>query len=191
MIRSAATCALVLAASATVPSVAAEYDNLDLVQDRIQQLADTSGGNATSSLLTDSGGSVIETVGVDGPPAVRRNIWLLEIAKAGGSDRPNVLLTGTQHAREWIAYRVVLDAAEFVLGRLEDETWPVGDTRFDHFRLFKAMNIQSLTDPADIFVVPVVNPEGYQYSFANDPPSPYAPGEHGWRKNRRDVLATR
>jgi hypothetical protein len=49
------------------------------------------------------------------------------------------------------------------------------------------MNIKSLTDNADIFVVPVVNPEGYQYSFANDPPSPYAPGEHGWRKNRRDV----
>ncbi|OHB76021.1 MAG: hypothetical protein A2Z34_12145 [Planctomycetes bacterium RBG_16_59_8] len=60
-----------------------------------------------------------------------------------------------------IYFVVTLNAGEFILDRMEEEIW---DAEFTHFRLFKEMNMKLLTENANIFLIPVANPQGYQYS---------------------------
>ncbi len=174
---------------------APEYKTMSEIEDQIAAAAKKHKGDATAFRLTDSAGRLVMTVGVDKQDVKpkkdikRRFIWALKIAKggggAGGAKRVNILMTGTHHAREWVAYRVVLDAAEYILDNKGAEDWPAGDARFDFFRKFKELNIKKLTDNANIFAVPVVNPEGYQYSRRWDPKAHNDEG--GWRKSRRDV----
>ena len=67
--------------------------------------------------------------------------------------RPNVLFLGTHHAREWISAAVALKLIRW----LADSAEP---TVASH----------------DVWVIPVQNPDGYQYTFTTD---------RYWRKNRR------
>ena len=67
--------------------------------------------------------------------------------------RPNVLFLATHHAREWISTAVALKWIRW----LADSARP---TVASH----------------DVWVIPVQNPDGYQYSFTTD---------RYWRKNRR------
>ncbi|HET9385902.1 MAG TPA: M14 family metallopeptidase, partial [Gemmatimonadales bacterium] len=67
--------------------------------------------------------------------------------------RPNVLFLATHHAREWISTAVALDLIRW----LADSA---GATLATH----------------DVWVIPVQNPDGYQYTFTTD---------RYWRKNRR------
>lgn len=83
--------------------------------------------------------------------------------KVGDADdspsRPNVLFMATYHAREWAA----TDMALRLLRHLS--TSPAPTPRVD-----------SLVRRRDIWIVPVVNPDGYEYTFTTD---------RLWRKNRR------
>lgn len=120
---------------------AVEYENLDSIHKNIISNADISGGDATWFRLTDSTGTVIWTEG--GP--ISTNIYYLKIAKGGTTGgRTNILVTGNQHANEWIGYRGALDMASFVISNRNIATWPTNST-FDHFRKFKDMNISNLT----------------------------------------------
>ncbi len=78
--------------------------------------------------------------------------------KIGGRDdspaRPNVLFLGTHHAREWVATAVAMKLIRY----LSDSLAP------------------AVRDARDIWVIPVQNPDGYQYTFTTD---------RLWRKNRR------
>jgi len=88
-----------------------------------------------------------------------RSIWALRI---GGSapDATPMLIDGTQHAREWIAAMVSVCVADrLVRGYDRDPA------------------IRDFVDHTELWVVPVVNPDGYQHSWASD---------RYWRKNRRD-----
>jgi len=87
-----------------------------------------------------------------------RPLWALRI----GGDRaaPAMLINATQHAREWIAAAV----ATCVADRLVD-----GYDRDPAIRAF--------VDHTQLWVVPVVNPDGYQYTWSTD---------RYWRKNLRD-----
>jgi hypothetical protein len=67
--------------------------------------------------------------------------------------RPNVLFLATHHAREWITTAVALELIRW----LADSAGP---TVASH----------------DVWVIPVQNPDGYQYTFTTD---------RYWRKNRR------
>ena len=67
--------------------------------------------------------------------------------------RPNVLFLGTHHAREWISTAVAMKLIRW----LADSSGPLLATH-------------------DVWVIPVENPDGYQYTFTN---------ERYWRKNRR------
>ena len=67
--------------------------------------------------------------------------------------RPNVLFIATHHAREWIATAVAMKLIRWL-----------------------ADSAGSALATHDIWVMPVENPDGYQYSFTN---------ERYWRKNRR------
>lgn len=166
------------------------------IEDQINQLANGSGGDATRFKLTDASGSEITTDGIagvdDAGGHTLRNMWLLKITKGGGgTGRANILVTGTHHAREHVAYVVTLNAGEYLLAHKSDEVWLAGDTRFDHFRLFKEMNVKLLTDNANILLIPVTNPQGYQYSreIANSGQGDPLNQSDGWRTNRRDTTS--
>jgi hypothetical protein len=79
--------------------------------------------------------------------------------RSDAASRPNVLFVATHHAREWAATEMALR----LITRLATGT----DARTD-----------SLVNQRDIWVVPVVNPDGYQYTFTTD---------RLWRKNRRPM----
>lgn len=68
--------------------------------------------------------------------------------------RPNVLFLATHHAREWVSTTMAMYLIRYLADSLE----------------------VSLRDARDVWVIPVVNPDGYQYSFDT---------ERLWRKNRR------
>ena len=89
-----------------------------------------------------------------------RPILAVKIGPRGDSPtRPNVLFVATHHAREWAATEMALR----LITRLATAT----DLRTD-----------SLVNQRDIWVVPVVNPDGYEYTFSTD---------RLWRKNRRPM----
>ena len=85
-----------------------------------------------------------------------RTIWALRI----GHGPTKMLVNGTQHAREWIAAMTTTCVADRLVR--EYDTDPA---------------IKKFVDSTDLWVVPVVNPDGYQYSWST---SRY------WRKNRRE-----
>jgi hypothetical protein len=75
-------------------------------------------------------------------------------------ERPAVLYQGTAHAREWISTEVTRRLMlHFLDGATSD---PV---------------VQGILDTTELWFVPVVNPDGYQYTFDV---------ERMWRKNLRD-----
>jgi hypothetical protein len=84
-------------------------------------------------------------------------------AKIGTADdapeRPNVLYLGAHHAREWISAEMALRLIEYLADSLP--ATPAG---------------AALLAARDVWVIPVVNPDGYQYTFDAD---------RLWRKNRR------
>jgi murein tripeptide amidase MpaA len=78
----------------------------------------------------------------------------------GGEDKPAVVFDGTHHAREWITPMTAM----FIADRL------VRDYETDP-------EVRQLVDDAVIYVLPLINPDGYEYSRDVD---------RMWRKNRRD-----
>ncbi len=87
-----------------------------------------------------------------------RTIWALHVGGKSDDAMP-MLINGTQHAREWISAM----AATCVADRLVRD--------YD-----KDPAIRAFVDTTEAWIVPVVNPDGYQYSWGQD---------RYWRKNRR------
>ena len=93
----------------------------------------------------------------------RRPMLAVKIGPKGDSPaRPNVLFMAAYHAREWAATEMALRLIRF----LADP--PPGNARVD-----------SLLQSRDIWIVPVANPDGYEYTFTND---------RLWRKTRSPQL---
>lgn len=90
-----------------------------------------------------------------------RAIRAVRITAAGDDGRPAVLVTVGQHAREWIA----VSSGMYVIDQLVTRaTEP---------------EIAEMLAAVQVFVVPVVNPDGYEHSWV---------GDRYWRKNRRDGI---
>ncbi|MFP4082104.1 MAG: M14 family metallopeptidase [Candidatus Aminicenantes bacterium] len=91
-----------------------------------------------------------------------RNIYAVKISDNAASDEQEaeVLFMGCHHAREWISVEVPLLLAKYLV------------ENYDHDPLIKA-----LVDQSQIWVVPVLNPDGLEYSIHF---------YRYWRKNRRD-----
>lgn len=85
-----------------------------------------------------------------------RPIRALEISRGGGL---HVALTGGQHAREWLAVMTATCVADRLLTHQ-------AEPRF-----------RRVLDAVSFVITPVVNPDGYAYSWTTD---------RYWRKNRRD-----
>jgi len=114
---------------------------------------DVAGVQATLDSLAAAGAVVLETIGTswEGRPIVAAKVG----TAADAPDRPNVLFMGAHHAREWISVEMALRVLETLAGNPPDP---------------------GLVAARDIWVIPVVNPDGLQFSFDST---------RMWRKNRR------
>ncbi len=88
-----------------------------------------------------------------------RPLLVLKVGPAGDSPtRPNAFFVATYHAREWAATETALRLVKWLAAP------PGTDARRD-----------SLVQTRDIWIMPVANPDGYQFSFD---------GDRLWRKTR-------
>ena len=97
-----------------------------------------------------------------------REIWALRISEGANennrNEKPGVVITGCHHAREWMTVEVPLNTARELL-----EGYSSSDQGKE--RLQKG----------EIWVVPLVNPDGYEYSRNHN---------NMWRKTRSKVETT-
>jgi len=85
-----------------------------------------------------------------------RDIWALVI---GRNPQVAVFYNGLQHCREWIGGHSLLYTADSLVRRYGSDP-----------------NITSLLDNMEVHIVPVFNPDGYEFTRSND---------NMWRKNRQ------
>lgn len=86
-----------------------------------------------------------------------RPIWALRIGERRGSTR-KLLFLGCHHAREWVAVEVPYRLAEHLVNQADHNP------------------VQQWLTHGEIWVAPMVNPDGHEYSRTED---------RLWRKNRR------
>ncbi|MFW5858709.1 MAG: M14 family zinc carboxypeptidase [Planctomycetota bacterium] len=91
-----------------------------------------------------------------------RDIPAFHLVAGDRAAAPRLLLVGTQHAREWISPMACVYVLEQLLTNPEDDP-----------------QVAAMAAGVDLTVVPIANPDGYIYSWADE-------DNRGWRKNRRD-----
>ena len=74
--------------------------------------------------------------------------------------KPQVLFLATHHAREWVATQMAMRLIKYLTSNFGSDG-----------------RVTNLLNTTEVWVVPVGNPDGYQYTFTN---------ERLWRKNLRD-----
>ncbi len=91
-----------------------------------------------------------------------RSIMGLRVTGPGSvANRPAVFYNGGQHAREWVNPATTLYIGDELLSKYASNC-----------------QIKELVDNVEFLIVPIVNPDGYVYSWT--------PNNRLWRKNRRD-----
>ena len=115
---------------------------------------DTPGSGIRATLEAWAAGDSLIHLDTAGRSYEGRPILAVKVGAANDDPaRPNVLFLGTHHAREWIATAVAMRLIRW----LADSGGAAIATH-------------------DVWIIPVENPDGYQYSFD---------AERYWRKNRR------
>jgi len=76
------------------------------------------------------------------------------------TDKPEVLFLATHHAREWVATQMAMRLIKYLTTQYGSDA-----------------RITRLLDSTQVWILPVANPDGYEYTFTN---------ERLWRKNLRD-----
>jgi hypothetical protein len=112
-------------------------------------------------LITLEASGVAKTYSI-GKTHEGRDIWAVRISDNPSTDEnePGALFLGCQHAREWIAIEVPLYIAQYLAANYNVDP-----------------EVRHLVDSCEIWIVPVVNPDGYEFSRTN---------ARSWRKNRRN-----
>ena len=92
-------------------------------------------------------------------------IWAIKVSDnvQKREDEPRILFEGVHHAREPIGANICLELAKTLCEKYKTDP-----------------QIKNWVDSIEIWLVPVVNPDGYKYIFENDLRFPW------WRKNLRD-----
>ena len=109
----------------------------------------------------------IMTVSSIGNTHEGRNIWAIHInttpseLASGKSNKPGAMFFGTHHAREHLSTEVPLMLAQYLLKNRNQE------------------RIAKLLSSRDIWIVPMVNPDGVEWDIAS------GTGYKMWRKNRK------
>merc|ERR1739844_408844 len=98
---------------------------------------------------------LVEVIDI-GKSIEKRPMLVLKIGSKKFSDKHKIVIEGGIHAREWIAPA----ATTYIIKQLVERS---GDN-------------QDLVDFYDFYILPVANPDGYEYSFR---------ANRLWRKNRR------
>jgi len=95
-----------------------------------------------------------------------RTIWGMKISDNPevDEDEPEVFFNGLIHAREPITIELLLYFMRYLTNNYGTDSLAT-----------------YLVDNREIWVVPILNPDGYEYNYVNDPG-----GGGMWRKNRRD-----
>ena len=121
---------------------------------RMYHSFDKSGDGIRATIAAWAAGDTLIHVDSIGASYEGRPILAVKIGPPADSpSRPNVLFMGTHHAREWVSTAVVMKLIRWL-----------------------ADSGSALTATHDVWVIPVENPDGYQYTFTDD---------RLWRKNRR------
>lgn len=94
-----------------------------------------------------------------------RTIWVYKISDNPGvdEDEPEVFFNAYIHAREPITFEVVYDLAQYLVNGYGS-----------------VPRATTLVNSREIWILPVVNPDGVEYNYQTDPN-----GGGMWRKNRR------
>jgi carboxypeptidase T len=111
----------------------------------------------------DAKGIVDTSVTDIGVSTEGRELWALKVGK--GSDQ-KVLFTGCHHAREWISVEVPFLVAKFLIDNYTASPSTEKEKRIKH-----------LVDNREIWFVPLVNPDGHDFTITND---------RLWRANRKE-----
>lgn len=109
----------------------------------------------------------LATLTVIGQSIEGRDIVALRLLAPGldESTTPGVAVTGCQHAREWVSPASVTFLADKLVRGFGNDP-----------------EVDEILATTTMYIVPIVNPDGYVYSF---PVSEGGQGERLWRKNRR------
>lgn len=100
---------------------------------------------------------------------------VLKIFKGGGANRVGVVIIAGMHAREWAPPAAVLELVELILKAYAgNKALTVGG-----YTAPKA-KIKAMVDKLDIYVAPMLNPDGYSFSRNHGGSAAKA----DWRKNR-------
>ena len=105
---------------------------------------------------------MIARVSILGQSIEQRNILAIKISDnvATDEEEPELLFVGGHHAREWISVDVPFLLAKYLLKNYATDN-----------------RIKNLVDNGEIWIVPMLNPDGHQYTVTTD---------RLWRKNRRN-----
>ena len=120
--------------------------------------------------LESSGIAKVESIGTS---TEGRDIWAIKISDDPNTEdenEPDVLFVGLHHAREWISAEVPYYLAVNLVQTYDSDP-----------------SIKTLVDNSEIWIVPVLNPDGFEYthSYVDDPESAGSNSRY-WRKNRAD-----
>lgn len=95
-----------------------------------------------------------------------RALWVVrfnsEVKGKGASSRPGVIFMGTHHAREHLSTEVPILLAKYLADQYVQDK-----------------DMKALMDSRDIFIIPMVNPDGVEYDIEKN-------DYRMWRKNVRD-----
>ncbi len=100
-----------------------------------------------------------------------RRLWVAKISanvEVNDPSKPDVLITGCYHAREWIAADVPYELAVRLPSLYDSDP-----------------QVRYLLDHAEVWVLPLVNPDGHAYSQTR--PNHAEDNIRMWRKNRRPI----
>jgi hypothetical protein len=104
----------------------------------------------------------------------------MKISKSAVAARPKFLVTGGVHGNEWVPPAAILNFTKKLLDAYHAS---VGITM--NTLNVSVEDIKSIVDKIDIYIAPIVNPDGYDHSLATLSPGPVPYWEFTGRKNRR------
>lgn len=87
-----------------------------------------------------------------------RDLIVMKISTSNNPNKKSLMVTGLHHAREWATGEATINLAEKLLADYENP------------------EVKNLLDNIDLYLFPVVNPDGYEYSLKQS---------RWWRKNRK------
>ena len=130
-----------------------DYKDLDAINARMDALA---------ALRPDLAEGFAVGTSLEGRPI--KGLRISNDAAYPDRRKAGMVFGATQHAREWIAPMVTMYLAEALVTRYDTDP-----------------AIKRVVDRIEFFIVPVVNPDGYVYTWTTN---------RLWRKNRRDIAGS-